>query len=172
MSRGGRNTRGRRGHDTFDKQSTSKGERNNKSKRSSVSRGTLSIVTRAKFQRTIFENIEDMKKQSVAIAEFKVREVICPICGKRIEDMISAVSDSQSGLPAHFDCVLNKLVAEEHLEENEQVIYIGQGKFAVVRYKNVDGTVSFCIVRKIECETRGTDIPWRHEISSLYSQVL
>lgn len=175
MGKGGRVQRGQRGR-TQDRQSDRQARRERKGNNGRGvqrgERGLLNAGQRRKFQRTVFENIEDLRKQEAAIAELKTREFLCPICGKRVEEIESAVTDKQSGLPAHFDCITNRLAEMEHLKDGENVVYIGQGTFAVMRYDNKDDPKMFHIVRKIEWENGGRDIPWRHEISSLFSQVL
>lgn len=175
MGRGGKNARGQRTRGQADKTGghmDNRREHSGKGRKRGADRTPLSMDARPKFQRTVFENIEAVKQQETDRVELKEREVVCPICGKRIDDVASAVSDRQSGLPSHFDCVLQGIVASESLNDGEQLAYIGQGNFAVVRFENSVDTKSFHIVRKIEWETHGVDIPWRQEISGLYSQVL
>lgn len=173
MGRGGRVFRGQRGEQQDrdrsirERKGSGAGKRGKRADRCDAKDKDIS----RKFQRTVFENIEDVKKQENAIAELKMRCVICPICGKEIKDIESAIADKQSGAPAHFDCVAKCVEKAEKLNENEKIVYIGQGKFAVVRYEG-DDEKSIHIERKIEWEAEGASIPWRHEISNLFSQVL
>ena len=124
------------------------------------------------FQRTVHENPEDQQKKDAAIRELKAREVICPICGKPIEDMSSAIADKTTGKPAHFDCIIEQLSKTETLGENDKVTYIGQGRFAVLHFDNPRDLKSFKIVKTIEWEPRDKKLDWRDEMSGLYSQVL
>lgn len=170
MSKGGKNARVQRNKGKQDKYENRQTRERGGSHR--WEKQGVQEDARPKFQRTIFENIEDVRNQEAAIAELKTRDVLCPICGKRIEDMENAISDRQSGMPAHFDCIIARLSSSEDISENENIVYIGQGTFAVMRYDNKNDPKTFHIVRKIEWESRGGGIPWRHEISALFSQVL
>ena len=85
--------------------------------------------------------------------------------------MASAVIDKASGDPAHFDCILDQLNKTETLGENEKIAYIGQGRFALLRYEDPSDVKSFKIIKTIEWEGRDAELPWRSELSSLYSQV-
>lgn len=175
MGKGGKSTRGLRGRSQLDRQDDrqmTRRERSNKGRRRQADSSQLCEDALHKFQRTVFESIEDVKRQEAAITALKEKEVVCPICGKLIEDMASAISDKLSGSPVHFDCAIESIASSEHLDENESIAYIGQGTFAVLRYDNTNDPKSFHIERKIEWESRDSDIPWRHEISTLYSQVL
>ena len=125
----------------------------------------------AAVQRHLYENIAAQKEKDEAIRELKQRRVVCPVCGKDIEDMASAVVDKASGKPAHFDCILDQLQKTETLGENEKIAYIGQGRFALLRYEDPRDVKSFKIIKTIEWEERDAKLPWRSELSGLYSQV-
>ncbi len=114
---------------------------------------------------------EDMQRDLESIKELKQREVTCPICGKSIDDLASALADKRTGEPVHFDCVLEELQNRETLEENQQVTYIGQGRFAVVHFPNMQDTKKFSIVKIIEWEEKDKKFDWRQEIAGMYSQV-
>ncbi|MBR4427521.1 MAG: hypothetical protein IKS77_07430 [Spirochaetales bacterium] len=55
---------------------------------------------------------------------------ICSICGKQIENIADAISESDGGF-SHFDCVIAKIREQERVSEGETVSYIGHGNFAV-----------------------------------------
>jgi DNA repair exonuclease SbcCD ATPase subunit len=114
---------------------------------------------------------EDMQRDLESIKELKQREVTCPICGKSIDDLASALADKRTGEPVHFDCVLEELQKRETLGENQQVTYIGQGRFAVVHFPNMQDTRKFSIVKIIEWEEKDKKFDWRQEIAGMYSQV-
>lgn len=114
---------------------------------------------------------EDMQRDLESIKELKQREVTCPICGKSIDDLASALADKRTGEPVHFDCVLEELQNRETLGENQQVTYIGQGRFAVVHFPNMQDTRKFSIVKIIEWEEKDKKFDWRQEIAGMYSQV-
>jgi hypothetical protein len=124
------------------------------------------------FQRTVHENIEEQQKKEAAIRALKLREVICPLCGKPIDELTSAISDRSTGKPAHFDCILEQLNKSESLGENDKVTYIGQGRFAVLHFDNPRDLKAFKILKTIEWEARDKKLDWRDEMSGLYSQVL
>lgn len=168
-------TRGQKGRGQSDRDRQGRRERrgaDGKRGKRQDGRSVFDKDVRCKFQRTIFENIEDIKRQEAAIDEFRRREVLCPICGKKIEDIESAITDKQSSLPAHFECITSRIAEMENIGEGESVVYIGQGTFAVVCYDDKNDEKSFHIVRKIEWETGGKVEPWRSEISNLFSQVI
>lgn len=114
---------------------------------------------------------EDMLRDLESIKELKQREVICPKCGKLIDDLASALADRGTGNPVHFDCVLEELQKGETLGAQQQVTYIGQGRFAVVHFPNVHDTKKFSIVRIIEWEEKERKPDWRQEIAGMYSQI-
>ncbi len=114
---------------------------------------------------------DEMQKDLEAIRELKDREVVCAKCGKRIDDLSSALADKMTGTPVHFDCVLEELQQRERLQENQRVTYIGQGRFAVVCFPDEHDTKNFSIVRIIEWEERDKKFEWRQEIAGMYSQV-
>jgi len=99
-----------------------------------------------------------------------VVQYVCPLCGKPILDLASALGNRGTGEPVHFDCVLEALSSEEKLAENEKLIYLGAGFFAVVVYKNGrDG--SFTVSRKIRWEDENEKLAWRKDISSSLSNL-
>jgi len=96
---------------------------------------------------------------------------VCARCGEQIKDLATALADKESGAPVHFDCVLNFLRQAENMNENESLLYIGQGRFAVVVYDDPSDKRKFHIIRMIEWEGRETRAEWRGEIAGHYSQV-
>ncbi len=117
------------------------------------------------------ESPEEMAARESAIREFKARQVICPICGNPIEDLPSAISDKASKSPAHFDCVLKKLSQQETLAANQNIAYIGQGRFAVIERENPSDVKRFKIEKIIEWEDKNEPISWRGEMAELFSKV-
>jgi len=101
----------------------------------------------------------------------------CPWCGKQITDITTAISDKDTGLPVHFDCVLAKITAEwekqtsamEEPEANESVCYIGGGRFGVVHYNDPPDTGSFTIKKIFEWEMKDSNSEWRRPISEYFS---
>ncbi len=75
--------------------------------------------------------------------------VLCSMCEKPIEIISTAVSGFQKEEIAHLECVINHFEQSEKLNERQRVIYIGQGSFAVVEYRNEQKQGSFSIIKKI-----------------------
>ena len=123
------------------------------------------------FNKNLYENEEKFKESQKSIQEIKAREVICPFCNQPITDIASAMADRASGQPVHFDCVLNKIKADEHTGENEKIAYIGQGRFGLLYFENPRDQRHFKIKKIIEWEPRENKSEWRDELSALYSKV-
>lgn len=101
----------------------------------------------------------------------KMPTPVCARCGEPIQDLCSALADKSTGEPVHFDCVLKFLQDAERIGDNENLLYIGQGRFAVVTYDDPADKRKFTIIRHIEWEGRETRAEWRSEIAGHYSQV-
>jgi len=93
----------------------------------------------------------------------------CPWCGKQITDITTAISDKETGLPVHFDCVLERIAAMETLETNDTVCYIGGGRFGIVHYNNPPDTRDFVIKKILEWEAQDNNNEWRQPISEYFS---
>ena len=96
---------------------------------------------------------------------------ICPLCQKPVYDLSSAIgSDRETGLPAHFDCVYERVSAAETLAAGEKLVYLGSGGFAVVEFR--DGRENaFVVKRRIPWEKEGEKKDWRKAIHSRYTGV-
>jgi hypothetical protein len=114
---------------------------------------------------------EQEKTNSEAIKVLKLNKTICPMCNEPIADIATCLADRQTNVPVHFDCVLNKLNADEKLLPNQKIVYVGKGCFAVVEFENPRDTRHFKILRQIEWEKRDLNNDWRSKIAGLYSQV-
>jgi hypothetical protein len=93
----------------------------------------------------------------------------CPWCGKQIKDIATAISDKDTGLPVHFDCVLARIAEMEKLETNDSVCYIGGGRFGIVHYNNPPETKGFTIKKIFEWEIKDENNEWRRPISEYFS---
>ncbi len=94
--------------------------------------------------------------------------IVCPYCGEIIKDITGAIASKESGAPAHFECVLNFLEEHEPHAQNETIIYIGRGNFAVVIFENPNTPKKFKIVRMIEWEDKNSIPEWRTSILDYY----
>jgi hypothetical protein len=93
----------------------------------------------------------------------------CPWCGKPITDITAAITDKESGLPVHFDCVIDRITATETLESNDSVCYIGGGRFGILHYNNPPDTRDFVIKKILEWEQKETNTKWRRPFSEYFS---
>ncbi|UTC84573.1 hypothetical protein [Treponema denticola] len=93
----------------------------------------------------------------------------CAKCGEIIQDLSSAIADKESGLPVHFDCVIEFLKKAEELKEGEEIIYIGNGNFAVAYFENPKVRKNFKIIKLIEWEDKNKLYQWKKDISELTS---
>ena len=100
----------------------------------------------------------------------------CSWCGKPIRDISQAISDIDTDLPVHFDCVTAKLAAEEKLEKGDVISYIGGGRFGIVNFiprtgprPSPDANNGFKIKKIIEWENKDKRADWRFEICDHYS---
>ncbi len=93
---------------------------------------------------------------------------ICERCGKPINNIHTAISDSSTSNPVHFDCIIKELTDKERLGPNERISYIGNGCFGVVTMKK--GYKSFTVERRIQYETGDKKADWRKSLSSRLSK--
>jgi len=93
----------------------------------------------------------------------------CPWCGHQIKDITTAISDKETGLPVHFDCVLDRIGSIEKLESNETVCYIGGGRFGIIHYNHPHDTRNFSIKKIYEWEVKEIHSEWRRPISEYFS---
>jgi len=93
----------------------------------------------------------------------------CRWCGKPITDITSAISDKETGLPVHFDCVLKSISESEKLEANDTICYIGGGRFGIVHYNNPPDIKDFTIKKILEWEIKDQVSEWRRPISEYFS---
>lgn len=168
-----RNRRGKSRHHSKNWNEQKKNANHNGNGRNSQNfeKDNYSEKNHKKFQFVSHENPEISAQREKAIKELKLREIICPKCGKPITDIASAMADKTTGMPIHFDCAMEQVSAGEKLEQNEKIAYIGQGRFAVLSYENIRDQRHFSIKKIIEWESRDSKPEWRGEMSSLFSQV-
>ncbi len=96
---------------------------------------------------------------------------VCSICGKAVYDLSTAISASrEAGDPAHFDCVLERVIASESLAGGEKLVYLGSGSFGVVEFKDKADS-AFQVKRRIQWEKEGEKKDWRRGLSSRISNL-
>lgn len=87
----------------------------------------------------------------------------CPISHEPIDDIYAAIDDPETGRPARFEAVLERIAKREDIAENEHVIYIGSGNFAIAEDDPKGG---FPIIkRRVEFEDTHRKTEWRKELS-------
>ncbi|MCL1817784.1 MAG: hypothetical protein FWG35_02555 [Spirochaetaceae bacterium] len=89
----------------------------------------------------------------------------CSVCGKPIHDILSALLHNETGEPAHFDCVMQQLLAGETLAEGEKFSYLGSGVFGIVRPGKSGDPSSIVIRKKIQYEDKEKAAAWRRGLS-------
>ena len=89
----------------------------------------------------------------------------CPICGKSVKSMLTAIAVNEDMDPAHFDCVIKQISEQEKVGNGEKVTYIGNGTFAVVKMKPGSRGSSFTVIKRIQYESKDTKADWRKKIS-------
>jgi hypothetical protein len=115
---------------------------------------------------------DQIREEDEAIHAFKTaNQPVCPICGKPILELSSAIGNRGSGEPIHFDCAIDLLAKEETLAEGDKIIYIGQGRFGVVNIPNPHDQKHFTIKKVIDWEAKDSRSVWRDQMSDLYSQI-
>jgi len=93
----------------------------------------------------------------------------CPYCGKPIQDLAAAITDTASGVPVHFDCAVARLAETEHLSEGDTISYIGGGRFGVLHFNNPDDPKSFQIKKILPWEHKDKRADWRKDVADRYS---
>lgn len=94
---------------------------------------------------------------------FDVPSAVCSYCNQPIYDMSAAIEHKETGEPAHFDCVIDRIYKSEKLGSKEQVLYMGSGTFAIVEF-NEQMRNRFIIKRRIEWETSDERKAWRQKL--------
>lgn len=89
----------------------------------------------------------------------------CPLCGEPLKELHEAITDAESGKPAHFDCVHGRIASGQELNEGEQLCYLGSGVFGVVGYTRREGKKVMEVRKRIEYEQKDSALEWRREFS-------
>ncbi len=89
----------------------------------------------------------------------------CPICGKGIRDLLTAIAWGEGRTPAHFDCILKELAVQEDMQAREKIVYLGAGSFGVVKFRSGSGTSRFIVRKRIQLEEKEEALDWRKKVS-------
>ena len=93
----------------------------------------------------------------------------CAWCDKPIKDISLAISEPDTGKPVHFECVINRIIERENLENGDTVSYIGGGRFGIIHFNNPPDTRDFKIKKIFEWENKEIRSDWRVTISEHFS---
>ena len=90
----------------------------------------------------------------------------CPLCGKPVLDLYTAIAYGESRAPAHFDCIVSMLGEREEVEEGARLCYLGGGSFGIVQMRAAarPGDRALLIHKRIEVEEKDAAPPWREEL--------
>ena len=88
----------------------------------------------------------------------------CPICGKSIRDLYSAVNYAKTNTPAHFDCIVKELKETNDLRPDEKICYLGDGSFGIVQFRGPDSPIRFFIRKRIQYESKEEKPEWRQNL--------
>jgi len=96
------------------------------------------------------EEKQHIRMEDQPVPQVKEPGFECAICGKPIEFIAEAISEPD-GRYSHFDCVMDKLRAQENVREGEKLSYIGHGCFAVF---TTDENGKYVIKTRIQYESK------------------
>jgi len=99
----------------------------------------------------------NMKRHREEIAALKQEEHICVLCRKRIQDRVTAIVHKDGKGLCHFACVRKSILKTEKLEENEKLIYIGSGDYAIFQVRENRGKAYHFLRKRIEYQETGTE---------------
>lgn len=125
------------------------------------------------FQPTYVLPQEQIRANEEAIRSYKASNTrVCEKCNMPLNDIGSAVVSPTTGEPIHFDCAVAMLESQEKVEKDERIIYIGHGRFGILKFPNIHDARHFTIRKVIEWEdTKESKPAWRNELADLFSQV-
>ena len=85
----------------------------------------------------------------------------CPVCGKAVRELASALTHRVSRVPAHFDCVVRELRDTNEMNAQEKLCYLGGGTFGILEFRPPGGPSRFVIKRRIQYEEKETPQDWK-----------
>ena len=114
-----------------------------------------------------------IRENDKAITDFKRNaHFVCSCCGKEIGDYWSAVCSKEEDGLLHFECAMSIVRKNETIEADEKLSYIGNGRFAVIKFADPKNPKRFSIRKIINWESEGQHPKWREDISTLYGTIL
>jgi hypothetical protein len=85
----------------------------------------------------------------------------CPICGKQVRELASALTHKIARQPAHFDCVMRELHEANEITQQEKICYLGGGTFGILEFRTAGGPTRFVIRKRIQYEEKETPQDWK-----------
>jgi len=88
----------------------------------------------------------------------------CPVCGKPVKDLASALTHRLESRPAHFDCVMQEIRDTNELAPQEKVCYLGGGTFGIIELRPPGGPSRFVIRKRIQYEEKEKPQDWKKQL--------
>jgi len=88
----------------------------------------------------------------------------CPICGKSVRELASALTHRASRQPAHFDCIMRELRDSNEMAPQEKLCYLGGGSFGILELRPQGAPSRFVIRKRIQYEEKETPQEWKKQL--------
>jgi hypothetical protein len=85
----------------------------------------------------------------------------CPICGKQVRELSSALTHRPTQQPAHFDCIVRELREANPMAPQEKLVYLGGGTFGILEFRPQGGPAGFVIKKRIQYEEKDQPAAWK-----------
>jgi hypothetical protein len=85
----------------------------------------------------------------------------CPVCGKQVRELASALTHRVARQPAHFECVMRELLDSNEMSPEEKICYLGGGSFGILEFRPPGGSTRFVIRKRIQYEEKETPQEWK-----------
>jgi hypothetical protein len=85
----------------------------------------------------------------------------CPVCGKQVRELASALTHRVARQPAHFECVMRELLDSNEVAPEEKICYLGGGSFGILEFRPPGATTRFVIRKRIQYEEKETPQEWK-----------
>lgn len=85
----------------------------------------------------------------------------CPVCGKPVRELASALTHRVSRQPAHFECIMKELRESNEIAPQERICYLGSGCFGILEFHPSGGPSRFVIRKRIQYEEKETPQDWK-----------
>ena len=89
----------------------------------------------------------------------------CPVCGKPVRELPSALTHRVTGKPAHFECILKELRDANELAPQEKLCYLGGGTFGILQFRPAGSATRFTIRKRISYEEKDTPQDWKKTLT-------